>query len=86
MKVFKNHLKVTLGNSPVTLVEFLTIIVQIEDVLNSPLLLPLSSDPNEMKVLIPVHFLKGHSITSIPEPNLTDLTETGYLVGEKHPK
>ncbi|GFX52373.1 zinc finger BED domain-containing protein 5 [Trichonephila clavipes] len=43
--------------------------------LNSRPLVPLSSDLDDLNVLTPSHFLIGRSITSIVEPDLTDLNE-----------
>jgi hypothetical protein len=75
VKSFKYHFKRTVGNSRVTLEEFWTLIAQIEGILNSRPLLPLSSDPNEIEVLTPAHFLIGRPITSITEPDITHLSE-----------
>ncbi|GFX61855.1 integrase catalytic domain-containing protein [Trichonephila clavipes] len=43
--------------------------------LNSRPLVPLSSDLDDLNVLSPSHFLIGRSITSIVEPDLTNLNE-----------
>ncbi|GFU00661.1 uncharacterized protein TNCV_4818261 [Trichonephila clavipes] len=43
--------------------------------LNSRPLVPLSSDLDDLNVLTPSHFLIGRSITSIVEPDLTNLNE-----------
>ncbi|GFS59025.1 DUF5641 domain-containing protein [Trichonephila clavipes] len=45
--------------------------------LNSRPLVPLSSDLDDLNVLTPSHFLLGRSITSIVEPDLTNLNENG---------
>ncbi|GFV32308.1 integrase catalytic domain-containing protein [Trichonephila clavipes] len=58
-----------------TLEEFLTIITQIEGILNSRPITPLSEDIDDLEVLTPGHFLIGRPITSISEPNLLDKTE-----------
>lgn len=56
--------------------DFNTIIIQIESILNSRPLTPLSSDPNDMQALTPAHFLIGRHMSSIPEPDLTDIKAT----------
>ncbi|GFW05957.1 uncharacterized protein TNCV_4477511 [Trichonephila clavipes] len=69
------ELKRAVGNLKLTLEEFLTIITQIEGILNSRPITPLSEDIDDLEVLTPGHFLIGRPITSISEPNLLDKTE-----------
>ncbi|GFU47148.1 uncharacterized protein TNCV_5071451 [Trichonephila clavipes] len=54
------------GNSNLTLEEFITLFAEIEAVLNSRPLSPLSSD---FETLTPGHFLIGRPVTTIVEPN-----------------
>ncbi|GFT22683.1 integrase catalytic domain-containing protein [Trichonephila clavipes] len=75
VKSFKFYLKRVVGNIRLTYEEFLTVIIQIEGMLNSRPLVPLSSDLDDLHVLTPSHFLIGRSITSIVEPDLTNLNE-----------
>ncbi|GBN52766.1 hypothetical protein AVEN_10892-1, partial [Araneus ventricosus] len=75
VKSFKYHLKRTIGLYKVTLEEFNTIIIQIEGILNSRPLSPLSSDINEYEVLTPAHFLIGRPITAIPEPEIINISD-----------
>jgi hypothetical protein len=75
VKSFKHHLQRTLGNNKLTLEEFETIIIQVEGILNSRPLVPLSSDINEFEVLTPAHFLIGRPITMIPEPQIINLAD-----------
>ncbi|GFV05357.1 integrase catalytic domain-containing protein [Trichonephila clavipes] len=75
VKSFKFYLKRAVGNLKLTLEEFLTIITQIEGILNSRPITPLSEDIDDLEVLTPGHFLIGRPITSISEPNLLDKTE-----------
>ncbi|GFY08313.1 integrase catalytic domain-containing protein [Trichonephila clavipes] len=75
VKSFKFYLKKVVGNIRLTYEEFLTVIIQIEGMLNSRPLVPLSSDLDDLNVLTPSHFLIGRSITSIVEPDLTNLNE-----------
>ncbi|GFW38313.1 integrase catalytic domain-containing protein [Trichonephila clavipes] len=53
VKLFKHHLYRTLVNSKITFEEFETIIIQIEGILNSRPLVPLSDNINEYEVLTP---------------------------------
>ncbi|GFW86479.1 integrase catalytic domain-containing protein [Trichonephila clavipes] len=57
VKSFKHHLYRTLVNSKITFEEFETIIIQIEGILNSRPLVPLSDNINEYEVLTPGHFI-----------------------------
>ncbi|GFW27426.1 integrase catalytic domain-containing protein [Trichonephila clavipes] len=76
VKSFKFYLKRAVGNFKMTLEEFLTIITQIEGILNSRPITLLSEDTDDLEVLTPGHFLIGRSITSISEPNLLDKSES----------
>ncbi|GFV50343.1 hypothetical protein TNCV_1068551 [Trichonephila clavipes] len=70
VKSFKFHFKREAGNSRFTYEEFLTIMTQIEGILISRPLTPLSTDINDLSVLTPAHFLIGRPITSISDPNI----------------
>ncbi|GFW26440.1 integrase catalytic domain-containing protein [Trichonephila clavipes] len=78
VKSFKFHFKREAGNSRFTYEEFLTIMTQIEGILNSRPLIPLSTDIDDLSVLTPAHFLIGRPITSISEPNIIHI-ETNRL-------
>ncbi|GFV87390.1 integrase catalytic domain-containing protein [Trichonephila clavipes] len=78
VKSFKSHFKRDAGNSRFTYEEFLTIMTQIEGILNSCSLTPLSMDIDDLSVLTPAHFLIERPITSISEPNIIHI-ETNRL-------
>ncbi|XP_043271211.1 uncharacterized protein [Venturia canescens] len=73
VKSVKYHLRRTIGDASLTFEEFTTLLTQIEGILNSRLLEPLSDDPDS--VLTPGHFLIGDTLTSIPEPSLRDVPQ-----------
>ncbi|XP_055950852.1 uncharacterized protein LOC129984929 [Argiope bruennichi] len=68
---FKYHLKRVVGVPKLRYEEF-TILHQIEGILNSRPIIPLTSDMDDLEILTPGHFLIGRPITSIVEPNLTN--------------
>ncbi|GBM37034.1 hypothetical protein AVEN_31874-1 [Araneus ventricosus] len=76
VKSAKYHLKRIVGRSNLTYEEFLTVCIQIEGILNSRPLCPLSSSADDLNALTPAHFLIGKSMNSIIEHNLTDLNES----------
>lgn len=69
IKAAKNLLKRQLVNVKLPYEELMTIIVQIEGILNSRPLCALSDVPNDLTCLTPAHFLIGSAILDIPEPN-----------------
>ncbi|GBP88534.1 hypothetical protein EVAR_21742_1 [Eumeta japonica] len=68
----KFHMKRVLGNTHLTYEELSTLFVQIEAILNSRPLVPMSPDPNDFSPLTPGHFLIGRPLTSLPSPDLQD--------------
>ncbi|GFT08507.1 integrase catalytic domain-containing protein [Trichonephila clavipes] len=75
VKAFKFHLKRVVGNAHLTLEEFITILCEIEAVLNSRPLTPLTSNFDDFETLTPGHFLVGRPLTSIVEPQITNINE-----------
>ncbi|XP_072379426.1 uncharacterized protein [Diabrotica undecimpunctata] len=63
-------IKIT-GNSVYTFEQFCTILAQVEAVLNSRPLFPLSTDPLDLQPLTPGHFLIGAPLLSYPEVDIS---------------
>lgn len=75
IKSTKHHIKRLIGDRPLTFEEFATILSQIEAILNSRPLHPLSNDPSDFNCLTPGHFLIGTPLTSFPEGDHSTLPE-----------
>jgi hypothetical protein len=75
VKSTKFHLIRILGSALLTYDEMNTCLSQIESILNSRPLTPLSTDPNDLQPLTPSHFLIGEPLTSFPQENLTNLRQ-----------
>ncbi|GFV09458.1 integrase catalytic domain-containing protein [Trichonephila clavipes] len=76
VKSYKYHLKRVVNGINLTYEELLTVIVQIEGILNSRPLCPLSNNDDDFQVLTPAHFLINRSLNSLEEPNLTKCKES----------
>ncbi|XP_045462033.1 uncharacterized protein LOC123672092 [Harmonia axyridis] len=75
VRSFKFHLKRVINNTILDYEEFSTVLAQIESVLNSRPISPLSSSPNDFNPLTPGHFLIGRAITAIPEQDFLQIPE-----------
>ena len=75
IKSAKFNIKRVCGDNFYTYEDFSTILAQIESILNSRPLSPLSSDPEDLTPLTPGHFIIGRSLTALPEPNLLEVPE-----------
>ncbi|XP_063389660.1 uncharacterized protein LOC134675379 [Cydia fagiglandana] len=73
IKAVKTHLARVIGSQRLTYEEFLTILTQVEALLNSRPLTPLSTDPNDLTALTPGHFLTTEPLSVVPEEDLSDV-------------
>ncbi|GFX53393.1 integrase catalytic domain-containing protein [Trichonephila clavipes] len=73
IKSLKYHLKRVICNSILSHEEFLTLVVQIEAVLNSRPICPLSNNPNDVETLTPSNFLVESSLVAVPDPDYIEI-------------
>ncbi|CAK9801128.1 hypothetical protein ANTQUA_LOCUS2707 [Anthophora quadrimaculata] len=83
VKSFKHHVKRVVGDELFTLEQFTTFAIEVEAILNSRPLTPLSADPNDPSALTPGHFLIGDSLTSVTEIDFSG-TPTNRLSTWQH--
>lgn len=67
IKSVKHHLRRMLGSSRLNLEDVQTLIYQVEAILNSRPICPLSSDPSDLRPLTPGHFLIVQPLIRLPE-------------------
>ncbi|KAJ8704741.1 hypothetical protein PYW07_011929 [Mythimna separata] len=70
VKSAKFHLNRVLKNIHLTFEELTSLFAQIEAILNSRPLCPLSPSPQDLSPLTPGHFIIGRPLTSLPSPYL----------------
>jgi len=71
VKSMKHHLKRVISDHKLTNTEMRTLLCQIEACLNSRPMSPLNSDPSDLKVLTPSHFLIGGAMLLPDEPDIS---------------
>lgn len=70
VRIAKRHMQRMLGDVNPTYEELYTLLCEIEAILNSRPLTPLSSDPNDLQCLTPGHFIIGTALNSFPVPDI----------------
>ncbi|XP_017887576.1 uncharacterized protein LOC108629432 [Ceratina calcarata] len=85
-KSFKNHFLRRAGDALLTFEEFSTHVCEIEAILNSRPLTPVSTDPNDLIALTPAHFLINDSLMSIPDVDFSDTPANRLSIWEKMQK
>lgn len=75
VKSTKHHLSRIVGRTHLTFEEMQTVLCEIEAILNSRPLTPLSEDPNDLTYLTPGHFLVGTTMNSFPCSDLHSMNE-----------
>lgn len=79
VKSAKFHLRRILGNTHLTFEELATLFSQVEAILNSRPLYPLSSSPDDLQTLTPGHFLIGRPLMSLPSPSFSTSESHGPI-------
>lgn len=69
------HLKRVMGEQKLQFFQLYHILVQIESVLNSRPLSPVSSNAVDLLFLTPAHFLIGRPLITVPDPNVLEIKE-----------
>lgn len=79
VKCAKYHMARIVGQAHLTFEEMQTVLSEIEAILNSRPIIPLSEDPNDLSYLSPGHFLIGTALNSFPCDDVSDIKENRLL-------
>ncbi|XP_062556787.1 uncharacterized protein LOC134221614 [Armigeres subalbatus] len=74
VKSFKYHFRRIMGQKAFSMDQLLSVVAQIQSVLNSRPLVSMSDSPDDLSALTPGHFLIGEPPVSIAEPDLLNLS------------
>ncbi|XP_043493916.1 uncharacterized protein LOC122518864 [Polistes fuscatus] len=74
VKSLKFHVERTVGDTLLTYEDASTLLAQVEAILYSRPLKPLSDDPEDTTAFTPGHFLIETALNAIPEPSLLDVS------------
>jgi hypothetical protein len=72
VKSMKLHLSRVVQDRRLSIMEFSTLLCQVEAILNSRPITPMSTDPNDFGALTPGHFITGGILKALPQENLED--------------
>ncbi|XP_050302417.1 uncharacterized protein LOC126740434 [Anthonomus grandis grandis] len=72
VKSMKSHLKRVVGGVSLTFEQLYTLLVEIEAIMNSRPLSPISSDPEDLAPLTPGHFIIGKQLSPVPGTDVID--------------
>ena len=70
VKIVKNHFFKVVGQQILSYEELITVLTQVEALINSRPLTALSSDPAEPRALTPAHFINTSPLLSMPAPQV----------------
>ncbi|XP_055590334.1 uncharacterized protein LOC129742461 [Uranotaenia lowii] len=71
VKVAKKHLFRQLGPTKLSFEDMATVLAEIESIMTSRPLLPITDDPEDLDILTPSHFLIGTTATALPDPDVS---------------
>ncbi|XP_065073062.1 uncharacterized protein LOC135697345 [Ochlerotatus camptorhynchus] len=86
VKSTKKHLLKTVGNTNIAYEQMVTLLAQVEMCLNSRPLTPMSSEPSDLEVLTPGHFLIGSNMQAVPEADLHGVPDNRLQLYEQTQK
>ncbi|XP_062553177.1 uncharacterized protein LOC134218260 [Armigeres subalbatus] len=87
VKSAKKHLLKIVGNTNIAYEQMLTLLAQVEMCLNSRPLTPMPSEPSDLEVLTPGHFLVGANLQAVPDADFRGIPDNRlevYDVVQKH--